>query len=56
MSHDDSRHDNFRFGVIDSERYITAPDEFFEYLRDCEYGSAIKIEELMEALDDWIEE
>jgi hypothetical protein len=53
---DDSRFDNFRFGVIDGERYITAPAEFFEYLDDCGYKSTIEIEELMDALDDWIEE
>lgn len=46
----------FSFTVEDGERYMVAPDEFFEYLRDCGYTLSIEMEELMVVLDDWIEE
>ncbi|NBR26304.1 MAG: hypothetical protein EBU08_21465 [Micrococcales bacterium] len=46
----------FAYTSIGGTNYVTAPEEFFEYLDDCEYAGVITAEEFMEALDDWIEE
>ena len=47
---------DFKFGTFRGMDFLSAPDEFFEYLNDLGYTDNIDIAELMEVLDDWIEE
>lgn len=53
---EDSKEVCFEYAVIGGERYMGAPAEFIEYLRDCGYEGYIEMEELMDVLDDWINE
>lgn len=43
------------FDYLDFPVFV-APDEFIEFLRDLGYKKDIKVEDLVIAIDDWIEE
>lgn len=43
------------FDNIDLPVFV-APDEFIEFLKDLGYKKSIEVEDLVVAIDDWIEE
>jgi hypothetical protein len=42
--------------VVDEMPVLVADDDFIEYLHELGYEDEIELEELLIALDDWIEE
>lgn len=48
--------DLFFITSIDDMPIMVVSDDFYEFLKDSEYEEEIEMEDLMMALDDWLEE